>query len=267
MIKINKDLNDIPPSLLSQATHAKRKEVIIQGEYDKHYDNYYKPSDVKDKLYDIYHGKCAYCEWRVEKLHVEHFRPKTIYYWLAFSWDNLLLACPTCNIAKSYNFPTTIKSSIKPPVCDNDDDKNCRLFNNLSEDLNSEEQPLLINPELDDPTQHITYSENGEIHSNDPRYDCTINICKLNRPQLVTERKKILNDFVQKVQAELFHYKNQQDQEIALSTCIRGFNRDAADTSKPFTGFQTYVKQFLLNSILKKIIPTNHSIHNKWNVY
>lgn len=45
-------------------------------------------------------GKCAYCEaptTTVAHGDVEHFRPKSVYWWLAYCWDNWLFACQICN--------------------------------------------------------------------------------------------------------------------------------------------------------------------------
>lgn len=46
------------------------------------------------------HGKCAYCEAPTDTVahgDVEHFRPKSVYWWLAYCWDNWLFACQICN--------------------------------------------------------------------------------------------------------------------------------------------------------------------------
>ena len=46
------------------------------------------------------HRKCCYCEKLEEQAKyrdVEHFRPKSSYWWLAWSWDNLLFSCIDCN--------------------------------------------------------------------------------------------------------------------------------------------------------------------------
>jgi hypothetical protein len=52
---------------------------------------------------------CAYCEVRhmTEKWRdVEHYRPKSAYPWLAWTWENLLFACKECNSdAKGDQFP------------------------------------------------------------------------------------------------------------------------------------------------------------------
>lgn len=54
-------------------------------------------------------GKCAYCEAPTTVVahgDVEHFRPKKIYWWLAYCYENHLFACQICNqIYKSDKFP------------------------------------------------------------------------------------------------------------------------------------------------------------------
>jgi len=45
-------------------------------------------------------GKCAYCEASTDVVahgDVEHFRPKSIYWWLALTFDNYLFSCQICN--------------------------------------------------------------------------------------------------------------------------------------------------------------------------
>ena len=46
------------------------------------------------------HGKCAFCESATSTVaygDVEHFRPKSIYWWLAYCYDNLSYTCQLCN--------------------------------------------------------------------------------------------------------------------------------------------------------------------------
>ena len=45
-------------------------------------------------------GKCAYCESPTDTVahgDVEHYRPKSKYWWLAYCYDNYLYACQICN--------------------------------------------------------------------------------------------------------------------------------------------------------------------------
>lgn len=54
-------------------------------------------------------GKCAYCESPTDTVahgDVEHFRPKSRYWWLAYCYDNYLYSCQICNeVHKGDEFP------------------------------------------------------------------------------------------------------------------------------------------------------------------
>lgn len=66
------------------------------------------------------HGKCAYCDapaWAVAHCDVEHFRPKSVYWWLALCYDNYLFACQICNqVYKGDEFPTYGTRIMEPHV-------------------------------------------------------------------------------------------------------------------------------------------------------
>jgi hypothetical protein len=72
------------------------------------------------------HGKCAYCEAPTTVVahgDVEHIRPKSVYWWLAYCCDNHLFACQICNQThKGENFPISgtklSPPSVKPSVSD-----------------------------------------------------------------------------------------------------------------------------------------------------
>ena len=109
---------------------------------------------VKKFLHRSQHGKCCYCERRRDERRdsdVEHFRPKAEvegaqnhrgYWWLAYSWENLLIACKKCNQDyKKSKFPLRDESE--------------RAWGENS-DLGKEE-PILINPLEEDPEGFIEY--------------------------------------------------------------------------------------------------------------
>lgn len=61
----------------------------------------------KKRLINDFEHRCAYCD-DLDKYgggskvyHVEHFAPKEKFPELKFQYDNLLYACPFCNISKS----------------------------------------------------------------------------------------------------------------------------------------------------------------------
>lgn len=55
---------------------------------------------AKEQLKAETFGKCAYCEAATSVVahgDVEHFRPKSVYWWLAYCYDNYTYACQICN--------------------------------------------------------------------------------------------------------------------------------------------------------------------------
>jgi hypothetical protein len=55
---------------------------------------------TKRQLLRETHDKCAYCESHTAAVafgDVEHYRPKSIYWWLAYVYDNYLASCSVCN--------------------------------------------------------------------------------------------------------------------------------------------------------------------------
>jgi hypothetical protein len=70
-----------------------------------------KWKSAKAKLRNDTSKKCAYCEASTSTVahgDVEHFRPKSVYWWLAYDFDNYLFSCQICNqIYKGDHFPIT----------------------------------------------------------------------------------------------------------------------------------------------------------------
>lgn len=76
----------------------------------------YKEQTVKDRLDELFHGKCAYCESFYASqapVDVEHYRPKGAvegadfpgYWWIAMEWSNLLPSCIDCNRRRKQKAP------------------------------------------------------------------------------------------------------------------------------------------------------------------
>ena len=68
-------------------------------------------------------GKCAYCEVSTDVVahgDVEHYRPKSIYWWLALAFENYLFSCQICNQKfKGDEFPiggTRLPEPAMPPA-------------------------------------------------------------------------------------------------------------------------------------------------------
>jgi uncharacterized protein (TIGR02646 family) len=121
-------------------------------------DTLYGATSVKSALRKAQHDKCAFCESKITLIaygDVEHFRPKAGhvqqegdklsrpgYYWLAYAWSNLFLACPLCNQRFKRNlFP--LRDPSRRALCHHDD--------------MTQEEPLLIDPSSIDPEKHIRW--------------------------------------------------------------------------------------------------------------
>ncbi len=153
----------------------------------------YADKTVKDQLKADQNNKCAFCE-RLRNGDfgdVEHYRPKgaytdskgqahaPAYYWLAYEWNNLMLSCSECN--------RTHKKTAFPLL-----DESARDI--AGRDI-SNEQPLLINPYIDNPAEHLTFARHivkPTVHqaNEDPKGRCTIETLGLNsRKDLVEQRR------------------------------------------------------------------------------
>jgi uncharacterized protein (TIGR02646 family) len=185
MKKINKS-EEVPTPLAQHAVPTSAADIDAKV---------YSSPQVRTQLLQDQGPVCAYCEWPIEGpfSDVEHFRPKTSYrqttddvhhrpgyYWLAYDWQNLLFACNVCN--------RTLKRDLFPLA-----DPSQR--NIAGQDI-SKEQPLLLNPVVDDPAEHIFYREAVAVpvlHDGIPdvRGSFTIDFFQLNtrRPLLDARRK------------------------------------------------------------------------------
>lgn len=263
MIKIEKDLERIPDSLqipdeeffsdgiprISINTHVRRLEIIENDGYidENKYNSRYKKKDVKISLSRIYNNKCAFCEQRVEQSHVEHYRPKNKYYWIAFSWDNLLFACSVCNQNKGGNFEI-IGSTIK---FENTED-NIKNINISSDKQDASEKPKMVNPEITNPKGLITFEKDGKITSEDIRFAYTIDTCKIDRDFLNDDRRKILDVFERDIESALIENQTIEHQKNEIRIIIRKFIRDTKDLSHQYLAFRDYaVSNKWLNEIVK----------------
>lgn len=147
-VKSHSDLFDAEPA----AYLAGDKKISIAT-------HVYGDEEVRAALAVAQHGKCCFCEVEIEHpymhRHVEHWRPKggvrqtadgadlhPGYYWLAYDWDNLFLACVVCNSThKGTTFP------LEDPAM------RARSHN----DALDAETPMLLKPDVDDPADHIEW--------------------------------------------------------------------------------------------------------------
>ncbi|MEA1982662.1 MAG: HNH endonuclease [Campylobacterota bacterium] len=204
MIKVEKNLSSVPTILQSQNREDAFNQNLLAQKY-AFGKTLYKTSKVQKALNNIYHLKCAFCEQKLldSPKHIEHYRPKATYYWLSYSWDNLLLACGSCNSSKGDRFK--VKNSI---VTYNNETYS--EIHSLGVDYDSKEEPFIINPEKDDIIDAIEYQADAKVFSKNKRVQHTIEeACKLNRDELVQKRLPVLNDFINQINKHYTLYKKE----------------------------------------------------------
>jgi len=243
MIKIKKDLAAVPASLDSKLTQQRRQELIDKKAYISQniYHSRYKMKDIMTALHNIYHSKCAFCEQKIEFPQVEHFRPKNIYYWLAYSWDNLLFACLGCNSHKNNHFETLLERASEFQL---------NNIHQLGVNYDTQEQNRFVNPEsTTDIVTKLIFDKNGSISSTDESMNYTIKKCKLDREYLITQRKKVYDDFIKKLYMRYLTEKPYEVKMESIKDLIQDFKKDAQDPKNEYLAFRRYI-------IKHKLIPT-----------
>jgi uncharacterized protein (TIGR02646 family) len=205
MIFVNRA--DVPNPLLDPPLAAQaRRELeraraeIAGGSLQRRLEfTVYKRPEIKAALNALFHQKCAYCETPLVSAagDIEQFRPKSGvseakdhpgYWWLAATWENLLIACQYCNrlakaeVGEGGRSESIGKANRFPLV---DENKRARR----PEDDLSLEQPLLLDPTVDDPSPHLTFADDGHVFSETERGNATISILGLNRLSLLQQRR------------------------------------------------------------------------------
>ncbi|MEW1880985.1 retron system putative HNH endonuclease [Rhodococcus sp. NPDC080181] len=141
----------------------------------------WRNDELKDALRNETAGKCAYCESSIEDVapaHVEHIQPKSLFPDLVMKWSNLTLCCPVCNSNKGDYY--SLKAA-------------------------------LLNPYVDDPSDHITFL--GAFAWSKPsslRGDTTIRKLQLNRTKLLEEREGLLKS----IHVLLIAWANTEDDQV-----------------------------------------------------
>jgi uncharacterized protein (TIGR02646 family) len=171
---------------------------------------------AKPQLKKESHSKCAYCEADTAVVahgDVEHFRPKSEYWWLAYCYDNYTFSCQVCNqVYKGDNFFVSgpkLPSPVVPPILPTDSNALAQLIKSLcpdpvtSSDLDVSglflvEDANLLNPYLNDPeldfswdpkpaTKEVWLVSNSTARSTRV-VDAAVDMLGLNREELLRLR-------------------------------------------------------------------------------
>ncbi len=155
---------------------------------------------VRDALALLCRQKCAFCEREVRQSdgYVHHFRPlenatglagdetREHYVWLAYDWENLLLACQTCAKVKGSLFPVDgARAAARATL----------------EEVIAYERAELVDPAHDDPSEHLQFLANGACVDRDRIGRVTIATLSLNEPELVAARRRDLTELTARLAA------------------------------------------------------------------
>lgn len=155
-------------------------------------DQFLYGAEVFDALTAMTGGRCAFCERRIAVdgyasrslgASVTHYRPPwgavdhagavsmDHYWWLAYTWENLLPACADCIRAKGNRFPIerAERASRREPL--------------------DRERPYLLDPTTDDPEPHLIFQPDGTVVGATQRGATTVEVLALNRSSLVSARR------------------------------------------------------------------------------
>lgn len=233
----------VPDRLVQDDTWEAFKEIVLTANKDRINSDIYKGKykeggtnfyTVRERLVEIYYKKCAYCEDIDTKPEVEHYRPKKGvtedknhpgYYWLCYEWTNLVPSCHYCNTdgGKGNQFPVIGPRVMSPTIAGGV--WNTSHIHAASSPL-IDERPYLLHPEIDHPDDgsFFRFKNNGEIEGIDQagRGAKTIQICNLNRQNLLLRRQGIIDAIIENLRKMLKlqfdgRLKNDEDFEAALN--------------------------------------------------
>ena len=185
----------------------------------------------------LFADKCAYiCESRVADIapvDIELFRPRSAavdldgatvlpgYWWLAYAWENVLVACELCNRNKMNRFPVAGPRARRP------------------EDDLAAERAILLDPCADEPTEHLLFDADGRIASASSAADgdrgaVTIDVLGLNRPGLVRARR----DAAELVEMRFAIARAERREPLRAGPALVAFVDEFVDATAPYVALQ-----------------------------
>jgi uncharacterized protein (TIGR02646 family) len=181
------DSRRVADARFAAATHFRASDARARQSLHR-FEPLYTARDVRDALSELFSNKCGFCESPLGGAlagDVHHFRPKQgavdprdgdtsrrHYWWLAYEWENLYLACGRCIRSAGARFPVDGQ----------------RARGGATGVALRDERPLLLDPCMDDPDVSLLFQLDGTIVAGDTRGALTIETFSLNRPTLVNAR-------------------------------------------------------------------------------
>ena len=217
MIRISRNSQDESGRTISPNTewfkrsdNARRQAIKRVREAGFSFDaSVYGADSVRGALSKLFFDKCAYCEYPLTRTdtNIEHYRPKSRvaeapthpgYYWLAYDWSNLLPACTSCNQRRKElsAWPATTRAPSAGKADSFPLEDETRRAYSPSAEL-SDEEPVLVNPTVDEPTLHIRFDPFGMPIPRTKRGKVSIAVYNLDTRQLNRQRRCVIENMTE----------------------------------------------------------------------
>jgi len=207
--------------------------------------------ELKEFLSGLSYGKCWYSEAKevYSYYHVDHFRPKSEYWWLAFDWKNYRLAGQVGNVNKRDNFKVKRNKARSPedPIED-------EIYYLL--DPTEEEDPLLLF--FDEEGKAVPAESKG---FNRERAEYTIQVLKLNYEPLKEARRSAwvkCKNLIDEIKKLYVAYSNEPS--ATIKTQIKEKIKQMKELLKPEQEFTAVVQCCILvngNNAIKRLVEGN----------
>jgi len=209
---------------------------------------------VAKALWEAQHHKCCYCEQPLERCRndVEHYRPKAQanrgthhaathgYWWLAFTWENLLFSCENCNQGKAKGVKFSLAAVGRTLVAE--------------QSPNHYERPLLLDPAIECGVEHIqfhlvpaTRKWMPFARQGSPKGYETIRTCLLDRNDLLDLYTKHVNGEV-RPEVKAVRAALVQADVVAIDQAVHRAHQKLLRRSKPFVGLSYDALQHFIPS-------------------
>lgn len=228
-----KKATDLTAKILVEADAAKRRDLIT-----KNAAHWGKP-EIKNALLSMSHQKCWYTEADdcVSDWHVDHFRPKADYPWLAFDWTNYRISGGIPNRKKSDKFPLL-------------DGAKCATFEAPD---TKDEEPLFLDPTNLGDAELVSFDEQGQFKPaipSDPaivrRVNETRDGLNLDDERLIRRRQCIWNSCRSKVdQIRVLIDAEVNKEKAIMSETVKRLATEVKAAAKPEAPFSAVTKAFL----------------------
>ncbi len=265
---------------------AAQSEIEFENAILKAQNNYKKwntrqySDPIKEFLFKVYNGKCGFCEEKLLDINatdtthnntftVEHYRPKTHYWWLGNEWTNLFPTCLKCNNAKDKEFPLY---SEKDKIPNTHIELKKGMLNQTFDYFNAnckflkQERPLFLHPEIDEPENYFSFengtkcfemkAQNGLGQYEQQRATKMLNKF-LNVTNVKLNRKKYFDDLITHLANALENYFDNEhvavSEENKLNLIFGGFFKTLKENigkDKRFSLFATFLYENFIDTFV-----------------